>query len=57
MKKGDNSLDTYRSRALQVMVNKSKYQHNPDLVAFYRKSVEQQFSQFPALAEQLLTFS
>ena len=45
------------SRALRVMVNKSSYQHNPDLLAFYRKCVEQQFAQFPALAEQLLIFA
>jgi hypothetical protein len=49
--------EAWLTRALSVMVVKSNYKHDSDLLAFYRSTVKQQFSRFPALAEQLLDFA
>lgn len=49
--------EAWVSRALRAMVNKSRYRHEAGLLQLYRKSVEAQFLEFPALAEQLLRFA
>jgi hypothetical protein len=48
--------EAWLSDALSVMTTTSKYEHNSKLVTFYRKTVKDRFSCFPALSEGLLTF-
>ena len=45
------------SNALHVMVVKSHYEHDINLLTFYREKITEQFSRFPALKEQLLQFT
>ena len=49
--------EVWLSNALSVMVTKSNYEHDDKLLAFYRETVNEKFSRFPALSEELLAFT
>ena len=49
--------EDWLSDALSVMTAKSNYEHDHNLLAFYRETVNDKFSRFPALSEGLLTFA
>ena len=49
--------EAWLSDALSVMTTKSNYAHDNELLAFYRETVNDKFSRFPALSEGLLTFA
>lgn len=45
------------SNALSVMVTKSNYEHDRKFLAFYRETINEKFSRFPALSEELLAYT
>lgn len=49
--------ESWLSNALSVMVTRPSYEHDRELLAFYRDAVADKFSQFPAFAEELLAFT
>ena len=49
--------EAWLSDALSVMKTKPNYEHDRELLDFYRKAVNDKFSCFPALSEGLLTFT
>ena len=49
--------ETWLSNAQSVLVIKSSYQHNSQLLEFYQESVVKQFARFPVLKEQLLIYA
>lgn len=49
--------EAWLSNALSVTVTKSNYEYDSELSAFYRETVNEKFSRFPALSEGLLAFN
>lgn len=49
--------ETWLTDSLSIMKTKPSYEHNGDLLSFYRKYVAEKFSQYPVLSEGLLLFS
>jgi hypothetical protein len=49
--------EAWLSDALSVMITKSNYEHDSEILAFYRDTVIDKFSRFPALSEGLLNFT
>ena len=49
--------EAWLSDALSVMKTKPNYEHDRELLDFYRKTVHDKFSCFPALSEGLLNFT
>ena len=49
--------EVWLSNAMAVMIAKSNYEHDDALLSFYRETVNDKFSQFPALSEKLLKFN
>ncbi|MEJ2760328.1 MAG: hypothetical protein P8126_01990 [Gammaproteobacteria bacterium] len=49
--------NNWLDNAVSAMTTKSSYQHKNQLFSFYRETVENRFSKYPEMAEQLLAFS
>jgi hypothetical protein len=52
-----SSDENWLDEAVSVMTTKPPYQHENRLLSFYRETVEDRFSKYPEMAEQLLAFS
>ena len=49
--------EVWLSNALSAMVTKSNYEHDSELLDFYRETVSKKFSRFPDLSKELLAFA
>lgn len=49
--------EVWQSNAMSVLITKSNYEHDSDLLSFYQKAVIDKFSRFPVLSEKLLNFT
>ena len=49
--------EDWLSNAMSVMIAKSNYEHDSDLLSFYQEAVNDKFSRFPVLSEKLLNFT